>query len=243
MNVLQHLQVWTMQNNMRVRSDLHSVCKGKIYPQNQNKLCWSRPLRGTTAFFLSVLFVFTLLHCGEDIKPAQQDFNQDFLLLCMKMISRDNEIQWSFLVGLQYVTAWTTFQPTEIKEKPSESTMYVPHTVQRAPHAANPSLISPSGVKWETPGYRLFSPVPQMVTQRGANKWMTSCPRGWHQWQQIRVGVGGEEVRRRGSNRRRGEKTLQSQDGQTKHSALLQLKGSRCQMLRILHHTKALLVI
>lgn len=147
------------------------------------------------------------------------------------MISRDNEIQWSFLLGLQYVTTWTTFQPTEKKKKPSESTMYVLHTVQRAPHAANPLLISPSGVKWQTPGYRLFSPVPQMVTQRGASKWMTSCPRGWHQWQQIR---GGEEVRRRGSDGRRGEKTLQSQDGQTKHSALLQLKGSRCQMLPIL---------
>lgn len=190
MNVLQHLQVWTMQNNMMVRSDPHSVCKGTIYPQNQNKSCWSRLLRGTIVFFfLSVPFVLILLHCGEDIKPTQQDFNQDFLFLCMKMISRDNEIQWSFLLGLQYGTAWITFQPTEKKKKPSGSTMYVPHTVQRAPHATNPPLISPSGVKWQTPGYRLFSPVPQMVTQWGANKWMTSCPRGWHQWQQIQGGV------------------------------------------------------
>lgn len=124
------------------------------------------------------------------------------------------------------------------KEKPSESTMFVPHTVQRAPHAANPPLISPSGVKWQTPGYQLFSPVPQMVTQRGANKWMTSCPRGWHQWQQIQ---GGEEVRGRGSDGRRGEKTLQSQDGQTKHSTLLQLKGAKCS--NPAHCTKALLVI
>lgn len=105
-----------MNNTKQYDSTLRSTLflQDTIYPQSQNKLCWSRLLHGTIDFFfLSVLFVLILLHCWEHIKPTQQDFNQDFLFLCMKMISRDNEIHWSFLVGLQYVTAWTTFQPTE----------------------------------------------------------------------------------------------------------------------------------
>lgn len=193
------------------QSCLQSFCKGKSSTQWQDKTWLLWQLHGTADSF--VLFVFVdliLLHCGEDIKLAQQDSNQDILCICLKMISRDNEKQWPFLVGLHYVTDQTTFQP----EKPSENTMQVRHTVQRAPHASNPPLRPPSGVKWQTPGNQLFSPVPQMVTQQGANKWMTSCPSGFHRQQQIK---GAEELRRRGINGRRGEKTPQSEDGQTTH--------------------------
>lgn len=186
--------------------------------------------RNNSFLFLSVIVVLILLHCGEDIKPAQQDFNQDFLFICMKMISRDNEKQRSFLLGLQYVTPRTAFQPTGKRRNLETQCMAcIQHKERRMPQIL--LWRPPSGVKWQTPGYQLFSPVPQMVTQQGANNWMTSCPSGWHRWQQIRGGWRGEEEGYQWEERWENP-AVWGQPNKT--STLLQLKGNRCQMLSVL---------
>lgn len=109
MNVLQYLQVCT-GNNMMVQSTL--LVKAQFNLNNKIKHALKAAAWNNSFLFLSVIVVLILLHCGEDIKPAQQDFSQDYLFICGKMISRENEKQCSFLLGLQYMTARTTFQPT-----------------------------------------------------------------------------------------------------------------------------------